>query len=136
MKTQIKKIIAIIMLFIIILLICNPVKADSSYVVELTSNSTTIQPGQQIEVIIKVKDIVDLSGGIAGLSAKLEYDTTKLEKIGNGEGLNGFLLVEGDTIELAKYPGVTTETEIAKFTFKAKNNRRNNGKRCINNRQY
>ena len=122
MKTKVKKMLTIILVVTIMLLIYSQVKAATSYVVELTSNSVTVQPGQQIEVIIKVKDIVDLSGGIAGLSAKLEYDTSKLEKVGNGEGLNGFLLVEGDTIELAKYPGVTTETEIAKFIFKAKEN--------------
>lgn len=119
MKT--KKLVLFILIAVIILSICNPTNAATSYVVELKSNATTVKQGKEVEITISVKDIVDISGGIAGLSAKLKYDTTKLEKIGDGQSLNGFLLVEGETIELAKYPGVTAETEIAKFTFKAKN---------------
>jgi len=119
MKIGVKQVISLMLAAMIILILCNPVKAASSYAVELTGNNT-VQQGEQIEITIKVKDIVDITGGIAGLSAKLEYDTTKLEKVGDGQSLNGFMLVEGETIELAKYPGVTSDTEVAKFTFKAK----------------
>lgn len=116
---KVKKFILFILLTVLILSICNVVNAVTTYNVEIVSNDEqTIQKGQTVEIKIKVKDIVDIVDGVAGFSAKLEYDTTKLEKVGVGEGLNGFLLVEGDTIELAKYPGITSETEIAKFTFK------------------
>lgn len=120
MKTKVIKIILFLLITATILSIYSPVKAATSYAVELASNENTVEPGEEIEIRIKVKDIVDIPDGIAGLSAKLEYDTTKLERVGEGQSLNGFMLVEGDTIELAKYPGVTSETEIAKFTFKAK----------------
>lgn len=122
MKIKTKKIILFLLITITALMLCNPVQAATSYTVELTSSNTTVKAGEQIEITIKVKDIVDITGGIAGLSAKLEYDETKLERVGEGQSLNGFMLVEGNTIELAKYPGVTNETEIAKFTFKVKEN--------------
>ena len=119
MKT--KKIILLILAMVMMLCMCNPVSAATSYSVELLSNVETVQQGQEITITIKVKDIVDIDGGVAGLSAKLEYDSTKLEKVGDKtSSLNGFMLVEGNTIELAKYPGVTADTEIAKFVFKAK----------------
>jgi hypothetical protein len=121
MKIGRKQIISVIIIAIMMFILCNTVKAAASYKVELTGN-TTVKAGEQIEITIKVKDIVDIEGGVAGLSAKLEYDETKLEKVGEGQSLNGFMLVEGETIELVKYPGVTTETEIAKFVFKAKAN--------------
>lgn len=118
MKTQ--KNIIFLLVILMMLTVCKPVSASISYGVELISNKTMVQQGTEIEITIKVKDIIDIDGGIAGLSAKLEYDTSKLERVGEGQSLNGFMLVEGDTIELAKYPGVTADTEIAKFIFKAK----------------
>lgn len=121
MKTKIKKITSVIMITIMILMLCSTVKAAASCKVELVGNAT-IKQGEQIEITIKVKDIVDIEDGVAGLSAKLEYDETKLERVGEGQSLNGFMLIEGETIELAKYPGVTADTEIAKFIFKAKAN--------------
>ena len=122
MNTGTKKTILFLLITMIILMLYSPVQAATSYTVELVSNSATVKAGEQIEISIKVKDIVDITGGIAGLSGKLEYDETKLEKVGEGQSLNGFMLVEGNTIELAKYPGVTSETEVAKFIFKAKEN--------------
>ena len=121
MQIKVKQLISIIFVSIIMLILSSSVKATASYVVELVGNDT-VQPGQQFEITIKLKDIVDITGGIAGLSVKLEYDTEKLEKVGSGTGLSGFMLVEGSTIEIATYPGVTNDTEIAKFTFKAKEN--------------
>lgn len=120
MRVRGKKVSLLLLIAIMIMAVSIPVKAAPSYDVQITSNVSTIKQGESVEITIKLKDIVDISGGVAGLSAKLEYDTAKLEKVGDGQALGGFMLVEGNTIELAKYPGVTTDTEIAKFTFKAK----------------
>lgn len=118
---RIKKIILFLLVIVMMLAVmCKPVNASTSYGVELISNTTTVQQGQELTITIKVKDIIDIDEGVAGLSAKLEYDSSKLEKVGAGESLNGFMIVEGDTIELAKYPGITADTEVAKFIFKAK----------------
>lgn len=122
MKKRIKQTILFVIITMMILSVCKPVKAAGSYNIEIISSAETVQIGQEIEVTIKIKDITGVDttyGGVAGLSAKLEYDTAKLEKI-KVEGLNGFMFVEGDTIELAKYPGVTEDTEMMKFKFKSK----------------
>lgn len=118
---RINKLGLFIILIMIMFSICIPVKAQAAtrYSVELIGNST-VKQGEKIEIIIKLKDILDSVDGIAGLSAKLEYDTTKLEKQGDTTSVNGFFLAEGENIELVKIPGVTQDTEIAKLTFKVK----------------
>lgn len=123
MKTNAKKIvISVLISLMVICLMCVKINATTSYNVELSSNKESVMPGEQFEVTIKLANITDIAAGIAGMSARLTYDTTKLEKVGDVQGLNGFMIVEGDTIEIAKYPGVTANTDVAKITFKAKTN--------------
>lgn len=122
MKKTTKRISIILLMTLLLISICKPVNAGAIYTVEMVSNVETVEKGAEFEVTIKVKDIEGILDGIAGLTAKLEYDTTKLEMVGDVEGLNNFAGFKEELLVIYhnKGEGVTQDTELAKLKFKAK----------------
>jgi len=95
--------------------------SSKEFGIEIIGNDS-YKSGDEIELIIKIKDTSLIGGsanGICAVVGKLTYDEEKLEKI-NGEGLNSFGILWGNNVVIDSVEGVNIDTEIAIIRFKIK----------------
>lgn len=124
MKKVVHKIVSVVMVVTLLtsaILSLNKVYAAGTYQVEILSEDT-YKAGDEVLVSIKVKNLSSIGGsadGICVVTAKINYDEEKLEKI-SIEGKNGFSATWGGNIVIDKAEGVSNDTEIAVLKFRVK----------------
>lgn len=125
-----KRTIAIILIMMIISIQTVIYAADPSYSIELVPNKTDVTLGEEVEIILKVKDIQNIPEGLYAYHATIEYDTAIFEAITDknvtGEGtwsLPLFNPTNGQlTAEVNSRDGVKTDSNIFKIKLKVKDN--------------
>lgn len=76
-----KRTIAIILIMMIIGIQTTIYAADPSYRIELVPNKTNITLGEEVEIILKVKDFENVTSGLYGYDAIIEYDKNIFEEL-------------------------------------------------------
>ena len=76
---------------------CTVVVPDFVTAIEKTeiSDNKVFYPGENFEVVVKIKDINDIENGLIVLNGQLEYDTNSLEIIDKPIGQNGWSAENG-----------------------------------------
>lgn len=88
--------------------------------VECNVSNNSPKRGDQFDIVVSVKDIAT---PISGLLYTLNYDSSKIELIGQVQGLNNWQLEEIENIYsilFKNYETVSTDQQICKLTFKIK----------------
>ena len=121
------KIIIKIILFIVIILIPNIVSATK---VELLTNQNEIEAGEEVTIVIKVKEI-DIEEGINSLQGQFIYNKEDWEQVTseNIKGKNNWSIVyndensnsEGKFILINLGEGKNNDQELCEIKLKAKN---------------
>lgn len=131
MNKKVLTVMTVVML--IVVAISTIAYAVASVTMGLTSNVTSVERGEQVTITFNASDIVDITGGLFGISGKIEYDKNVFETISaetfvfgsgwatpsyNGEGT----AAEGK-FEISRASTSTSQnTEIFKLSLKVKAN--------------
>ena len=99
--------------------------AAGSYSASLTPNNSKVTKGSEVKVTLKLSGI-SVDGGINGVVGTLKFDTDILTlSKSDVKGLDGWTVTyneENKKIEIDSAEAITTDKEIATFTFKVKEN--------------
>ena len=90
MKTKLKSIVVIFITIMIIGMLPTIVKAEYSAKVTMTPNETEIKPGDTINIVIDLKDVVEAGTGVNEMEGTIEYDP---EFFGSITALQGSLTI-------------------------------------------
>lgn len=117
-----KKKISLVLIIFIVLAGVFRVKtfATNSCTIECAVSNNSPRRGDQIEVVVSVKDIVN---PVAGILYSLSYDNSKIELIGQVQSLNNWQISEMENtyfIFAPNYETVSTEQQCCKLVFKIK----------------
>ena len=126
-----KKSIILSIIFMLILIISTSVCAASgelSATLEGTTDKQTVLPGEQIVLTLTLKDIQNLSGeGVTNITTSLDYDENIFEEVIQENIESTLLAIYNDNdgvheLTIATTTGLKEDTEIAKITFKVREN--------------
>ena len=99
--------------------------AAGSYSASLTPNNSKVTKGSEVKVTLKLSGI-SVDGGINGVVGTLKFDTDILTlSKSDVKGLDGWTVTyneENKKLEIDSAEAITTDKEIATFTFKVKDN--------------
>lgn len=126
MKKQIAIIIIAIILLIGIIPVYSKADGEKGTTVNLTiSNQNLQKPGDTFEIIVSLGNFNGIQeNSMLGLSGEFNYNSAMFELV-EQEGLNGWTLTTGkDKFEIDTN-SAKPQTEIAKFTFKLKDELKN-----------
>lgn len=106
---------------------CTVVVPDFVTAIEKTeiSDNKVFYPGENFEVVVKIKDINDIKNGINVLMGQLEYDTNLLEIVEDPIGQNGWSAENGFNEKNFRFlldnnNFVLKDSEVFKIKFKVK----------------
>lgn len=99
--------------------------AAGSYSASLTPNNSKVSKGSEVKVTLKLSGI-SVEGGINGVVGTLKFDTDILTlSESDVKGLNGWTVTyneDNKKLEIDSAEAITSDKEIATFTFKVKDN--------------
>lgn len=105
MKTNFKTVLILLILAMVVTLLPTTVRAEYSATVSITPDKTKVQPGDTVNLVVELKDIVDAGTGVTDMQGKMEYDKTFFESITATQGsytaneeTNTFILGTGTPI--------------------------------------
>ena len=114
----------LIMITVLVMAVTTAVQANS-FTASMTPSKTTIKPGTEFQVTVKISNLDVGSNGINTLSGFLKYDAAVFEVINesNVEGVNDWKATfssDNGKITLIKTQFVKTDEEVFQVTFKSK----------------
>lgn len=116
-----KIVITLLTILTVIALMIGKSFAAGSFSASLTPNNSKVSKGSEVKVTLKLSGI-NVDGGINGLVGTLKFDTDRLTLSKTDiKGLDGWTVTyneENKKIEIDCAEAVTSDTEIATFTFK------------------
>ena len=120
-----KIVITLLTILTVMALMISKSFAAGSYSASLTPNNSKVTKGSEVKVTLKLSGIsVDV--GINGVVGTLKFDTDILTlSKSDVKGLDGWTVTyneENKKIEIDSAEAITTDKEIATFTFKVKEN--------------
>lgn len=130
-KTKMKKTIVLSIIFMLILGITGitlAAEGDLTATLEATANKQTVLPGEEVVITLTLKDIQNIVGaGITNITTKIDYDTNIFEVITQENISSSLLAIYNDNentqeLTIATTTGITQDTDVAKITFKVKEN--------------
>ena len=99
--------------------------AAGSYSASLTPNNSKVSKGSEVKVTLKLSGI-SVDGGINGVVGTLKFDTDILTlSASDVKGLEGWTVTyneDNKKLEIDSAEAITSDKEIATFTFKVKDN--------------
>lgn len=130
-----KRTIAIILIMMIIGIQTTIYAADPSYSIGLVPSKTDVALGEEVEIILKVKDFENVTSGLYGYSAFIEYDKNVFEElpvdpddhisenlIGEEQWDYPVFNQENGKIVATTSKGVKAESNVLKIKLKVKSN--------------
>ena len=120
-----KIVITLLTILTVMALMISKSFAAGSYSASLTPNNSKVTKGSEVKVTLKLSGI-SVDGGINGVVGTLKFDTDILTlSKSDVKGLDGWTVTyneENKKIEIDSAEAITTDKEIATFTFKVKEN--------------
>lgn len=120
-----KIVITLLTILTVMALMISKSFAAGSYSASLTPNNSKVTKGSEVKVTLKLSGI-SVDGGINGVVGTLKFDTDILTlSKSDVKGLDGWTVTyneENKKIEIDSAEAITTDKEIATFTFKVKDN--------------
>ena len=120
-----KIVITLLTILTVMALMISKSFAAGSYSASLTPNNSKVTTGSEVKVTLKLSGI-SVDGGINGVVGTLKFDTDILTlSKSDVKGLDGWTVTyneENKKIEIDSAEAITTDKEIATFTFKVKDN--------------
>ena len=120
-----KIVITLLTILTVMALMISKSFAAGSYSASLTPNNSKVTKGSEVKVTLKLSGI-SVDGGINGVVVTLKFDTDILTlSKSDVKGLDGWTVTyneENKKIEIDSAEAITTDKEIATFTFKVKEN--------------
>ena len=120
-----KIVITLLTILTVMALMISKSFAAGSYSASLTPNNSKVTKGSEVKVTLKLSGI-SVDGGINGVVGTLKFDTDILTlSKSDVKGLDGWTVTyneENKKIEIDSAEAITTNKEIATFTFKVKDN--------------
>ena len=120
-----KIVITLLTILTVMALMISKSFAAGSYSASLTPNNSKVTKGSEVKVTLKLSGI-SVDGGINGVVGTLKIDTDILTlSKSDVKGLDGWTVTyneENKKIEIDSAEAITTDKEIATFTFKVKEN--------------
>ena len=120
-----KSVITLLTILTVMALMISKSFAAGSYSASLTPNNSKVTKGSEVKVTLKLSGI-SVDGGINGVVGTLKFDTDILTlSKSDVKGLDGWTVTyneENKKIEIDSAEAITTDKEIATFTFKVKEN--------------
>ena len=120
-----KIVITLLTILTVMALMISKSFAAGSYSASLTPNNSKVTKGSEVKVTLKLSGI-SVDGGINGVVGTLKFDTDILTlSKSDVKGLDGWTVTyneENKKIEIDSAEAITTDKEIATFTFKVKYN--------------
>lgn len=126
MKKQLLIIISILTVLAVIVAVANiSIAGGTGCDLELNPSASTVNPGNEFEITLKIKDIT-VTQGISGILGKLSYNTTAFEYVSYEMVSTNWKAAQFDNTTLeANFTtkngqGVKADENIAKFKFRVK----------------
>lgn len=120
-----KIVITLLTILTVMALMISKSFAAGSYSASLTPNNSKVTKGSEVKVTLKLSGI-SVDGGINGVVGTLKFDTDILTlSKSDVKGLDGWTVTyneENKKLEIDSAEAITTDKEIATFTFKVKDN--------------
>ena len=120
-----KIVITLLTILTVMALMISKSFAAGSYSASLTPNNSKVSKGSELKVTLKLSGI-SVDGGINGVVGTLKFDTDILTlSKSDVKGLDGWTVTyneENKKLEIDSAEAITTDKEIATFTFKVKDN--------------
>lgn len=120
-----KIVITLLTILTVMALMISKSFAAGSYSASLTPNNSKVSKGSELKVTLKLSGI-SVDGGINGVVGTLKFDTDILTlSKSDVKGLDGWTVTyneDNKKLEIDSAEAITTDKEIATFTFKVKDN--------------
>lgn len=120
-----KIVITLLTILTVMALMISKSFAAGSYSASLTPNNSKVSKGSELKVTLKLSGI-NVDGGINGVVGTLKFDTDILTlSKSDVKGLDGWTVTyneDNKKLEIDSAEAITTDKEIATFTFKVKDN--------------
>ena len=120
-----KIVITLLTILTVMALMISKSFAAGSYSASLTPNNSKVTKGSEVKVTLKLSGI-SVDGGINGVVGTLKFDTDILTlSKSDVKGLDGWTVTyneDNKKLEIDSAEAITTDKEIATFTFKVKDN--------------
>ena len=120
-----KIVITLLTILTVMALMISKSFAAGSYSASLTPNNSKVSKGSELKVTLKLSGI-SVDGGINGVVGTLKFDTDILTlSKSDVKGLDGWTVAyneDNKKLEIDSAEAITTDKEIATFTFKVKDN--------------
>ena len=120
MKTKLKMVVIIMMAIMIIGMLTTNVRAVYSAEVEMVPDKTEVNPGDTVNVVVNLVDVVDAGTGATDMAGTIEYDSEFFENITATQGswmmneANGLFSLSGNVL--------TEDGEFAVLQFTVSDN--------------
>lgn len=102
MKTNLKTILILLIAIMVIGMLSTNVKAEYSAEVQMTPDKTEVNPGDTINVVVELVNIVDAGTGASDMAGTFEYDTDFFDSItasqGTWDSANGNFILSGSIL--------------------------------------
>ena len=118
-----KIVITLLTILTVMALMISKSFAAGSYSASLTPNNSKVTKGSEVKVTLKLSGI-SVDGGINGVVGTLKFDTDILT-LSKSEGLDDWTVTyneDNKKLVIDSAEAITTDKDIATFTFKAKEN--------------
>lgn len=120
-----KKVFKVLIMITVLVMAVTTVVQANSFTASMTPSKTTIKPGTEFQVTVKISNLDVGSNGINTLSGFLKYDDDVFEVINdsNVEGVNDWKATfssDNGKITLIKTQFVKTDEEVFQITFKSR----------------
>lgn len=120
-----KIVITLLTILTVMALMISKSFAAGSYSASLTPNNSKVSKGSELKITLKLSGI-SVDGGINGVVGTLKFDTDILTlSKSDVKGLDGWTVTyneDNKKLEIDSAEAITTDKEIATFTFKVKDN--------------
>lgn len=120
-----KIVITLLTILTVMALMISKSFAAGSYSASLTPNNSKVTKGSEVKVTLKLSGI-SVDGGINGVVGTLKFDTDILTlSKSDVKGLDGWTVTyneDNKKLEIDSAEAITTDKDIATFTFKVKDN--------------